>query len=125
MLLKTFYKMLYNHRRRIFDDSANSEEAKLFCEVSLNLLILSQYGILPPNSGEDQKKRSSLHSGCISVQNFESRLYLKCQEGITCQKTEGARHISPPSVSNLRRCRPPATSKSTPVLTFNDAPCQQ
>ena len=44
------------HRRRFFVDLANSEGAKLFYEVCLNLIILFQCGILPPNSSEDKKK---------------------------------------------------------------------
>ena len=34
-----------------------------------------------------------------------------CYVGITCQKTEGARHILLPSVSDARRCRNPSLPK--------------
>ena len=42
----------------------------VFCKVWVNVIILFHSGILPPNSGEDQKKRSLPHSDSISVRNF-------------------------------------------------------
>ena len=41
----------------------------MFFEVWLNLIILFRFGILPPNSGKDQKKqkRSLPHFGSFSV----------------------------------------------------------
>ena len=47
---------MYVHRHRFFVDHANSEGANCFCEVWLNFIILFQSEILPPNSGENQKK---------------------------------------------------------------------
>ena len=42
----------------------------MFLQSSVNLIILFQSGILTPNSGKDQKTRSSPHSGSISVLNI-------------------------------------------------------
>ena len=44
-------------------------------------------------------------------------IYLDCQVGITSQKTEGARHILPPSMSDPRGRRLLASPKLTPVCT--------
>ena len=64
-------------------------------------LVLFEPGICefcPQIQVNTKTKRSLPHSGSISVRNFGSW----CQVGITCQKTEGARHILPPSLSDLR-----------------------
>ena len=48
--------------------------------------------ILSPNSGEDKKKVFAAFWFYLSPEFWISC----CQVDITCQKTEGARHISPP-----------------------------
>ena len=69
MLLEILLK--YIHRRQFFVDYTNSKGENCFSEVWLNFVILFQSEILPPNSGENPKKRSLQHSGSISVQNFD------------------------------------------------------
>ena len=108
-----------DHSRQFFVDSANSEGAKLFCEVWLNLIIPFQFGIFSPHSGEDKKKGVFATFWCslnaeywnflfaslfclLTLLNLsygayfqlKARIYLGCQVGITCQKIEGTRHIS-------------------------------
>ena len=58
---------------------------------------------LPPNSVAAQKKVFATFWFYLSS---EFRISC-CQMIITCQKTEGAIHFSPPSVSELRGRRPP------------------
>ena len=53
-----------------------------------------------PNSGEDEKK------GLCRILVLSQSGISCCQAGITCQKTEGARHILPPLVSDPRGRRP-------------------
>ena len=54
---------------------------------------------LAPNSGEDKKKVFAAFWFYLSP---EFRISC-CQVGITCQKTDGARHVLPPSASDQSR----------------------
>ena len=65
-----------------------------------------------PKFRRRQKKRS-LHSGA-RYPSPEFRISC-CQVGITYQKTMGAKHISHPSVLDVRGWCPPAPPKSTPM----------
>ena len=78
------------------------------------MFLQSFSGILPPNSDENQKKISTEFWFYLSP---EFRIFC-CQVGITCQRTEGARHISPPLVSDPRMRRPQAFPKSTPMAIY-------
>ena len=64
----------------------------MFLSTLVNLVILFQSGILPRNSGEDQKKFFAAFWIYLSPKFRISC----CKVGITCQKNEGARHILPP-----------------------------
>ena len=100
----------YDYRRRFFVNKANSEGVKCFFEVWLNLIILFQCGIFPPNSGKDKKKK--VFAAFWFYLSPEFRISF-CQVGITCQKTEGVRHTLPPLVSDTRGRCPPAPPKSS------------
>ena len=91
MILLLFNTYSTSHRHQFFVDYANSEGEKCFGKVWLKLIILFRSGILPPNSGEDQKKVFATFWFHLSPE-FRTSC---CKVGITCQKTEGARHISP------------------------------
>ena len=78
----------------------------MFFEVWLNLIILFRFGILPPNSGKDQKKqkRSLPHFGSFSVRNFG---FLVAKGLLLAKKPRGQTYLPPP-VSDPRGCHPPA-----------------
>ena len=111
-----------NHRRQFFVDSANSKGAELFCEVWLNLIILFQSEIAKfcPQIQMKTKKRSSPHSGSISVLIFKLHIYLKCQVGITCQKTERPNIFSPFSI-RPEGVLPLASPQMMPMATSDKA----
>ena len=70
-----------------------------------------------PNSGEYQNKN------VFAAFWFDLSPKLRiscCQVGITSQKTEEARHVLPPSVSDPRGRRSLAFSKVTPVVVSNN-----
>ena len=93
------YCIMYMHRRRFFVDKANSDGVKCFCEVWLNLIILFQFGLLPPNSGKDHQKKGLRH---IPVRSQSGITDFLLTSGYCLPKTEGTRHISPPSASDPR-----------------------
>ena len=77
-----------------------------------NSISAHNFGILPPNSGTYQKKRSLPNSGSTSVWIFIS---LVAKWVYYLSKNWGARHTSPHSVPHTRGWRPLASPKSTPV----------
>ena len=113
----------------------------MFCEIWLNLIILFQSKILPPNSGEDQNnKRSSLqtgstvfHSRILSLNSGEDKKKKKkvfaalahsqsrildflLPSGYYLPKNQGGQNILPILVSDLRGYRPLSPTKSTPIV---------
>ena len=86
----------------------------MFLQSLVNFVILFLFEILPLNSGDDQKKKKKVFVAFWFYLSSEFWIF-SCQVGITCQKTEGARNISFPSVSDVRGRRPLAPQKSTPM----------
>ena len=94
----------------------------MLLQVWLNLIILFQFGILLPNSGEDKKKVCAAFWFYLSP---EFRISC-CQVGITCQKTEGPDIFSPLQCQTRGGCRCPPPKINTYVcrLFYHGETCR-
>ena len=84
---------------------------------SLVKLNNSISGILPQNSGEDQKKK--VFAAFWFYLSLEFRICC-CQVSIACQTTEGAGHILPPSVPDRRGVAPRPPKIDAYVASYNE-----
>ena len=82
------------------------------------MFLQSFSGILPPNSGEDQKRKKKVFATFWFYLSPEFPISC-CQVGITCQKTEEVRHISPLSVLDPRGHRCPAPPQKIDAYAYN------